>query len=275
MFKLAMAQMLVVGGEVEANLSRAEQRIAEASAAGAQVVLLPETLDVGWTHAATRDLAGAIPDGLAAQRLIAAAREHELYLCAGLAERDGDKVYNAAMLIDPAGDVLLHHRKLNEVAFALDVYDQGDRLGVAHTPLGTLGLMICADGFACDQVVARTLGYMGADVILSPSAWAVSPEHDNEKQPYGDLWRENYAPVARDFQMWIASVSNVGSYFSRRTGRPHPCIGNSLVFDSAGREVLTGPFGESAETILYIDVAPVPRPARACGWKEHWSQSSQ
>lgn len=272
MFKLAMIQMKVIGGKPATNLAHAEDLIDQAVDNGAQVILLPETLDVGWTHESSGTLAQPIPGGEPTQRLIAKAKQRSVYLCAGLAERDGNKVFNAAVLISPQGEILLHHRKLNEVTFALDVYDQGDRLAVTHTPLGIFGLMICADGFADGQVVSRTLGYMGADVILSPSAWAVGPDWDNEKTPYGNLWRENYSPVARDFQMWIASVSNVGQYFSARTGQIHPCIGNSLAFDAQGNEVVTGPFGEDAQTILYVDVEPTPRPTRAGGWAERWGR---
>lgn len=51
---------------------------------------------------------------------------------------------------------------------------------------------------------------MGAQIILSPCAWAVPPDHDNVIEPYGQLWLDNYSPVARDFKMWIAGTSNVG-----------------------------------------------------------------
>jgi hypothetical protein len=37
-------------------------------------------------------------------------------------------------------------------------------------------LMICADGFAKDRVLSRALCYMGADILLSPSVWAVPAE---------------------------------------------------------------------------------------------------
>jgi len=44
--------------------------------------------------------------------------------------------------------------------------------------------MICADAFAKDHVLSRSLGYMGADIIISPCAWAVPADHDNLKTPY-------------------------------------------------------------------------------------------
>ncbi len=268
-FKLALGQMAVVGGEVEGNLQRAVSVISAAAAAGAQVVLLPEALDVGWTSPVGRKLATAIPEGQACLTFRAAAQKFGIYVCAGLTERAGDAVYNAAVLISPSGEVLLHHRKLNELEIGHDVYDQGDRLGVVHTPLATFGLMICADGYARGQIVSRTLGLMGANVILAPSAWAVPPGYDNAATPYGANWRANFGAVARDFRLWVAGCSNVG----RINGGPwndRSCIGCSLVVDPEGNPALTGPFGEQAETLLTIDIKPEPRPARGTGWNAFW-----
>ncbi len=265
-FKLALAQMCVTWGDVRANLARATKMIALAAGKGARVVLLPEALDAGWTNPSSPAIAEGVPDGRACKTYRDAARELGVYVCAGLTERAGTAVYNAAVLISPQGEVLLHHRKLNELEIGHDIYAQGDRLGVAHTPLGTLGLMICADGSARGQVVTRTLGLMGADVVLSPCAWAVPPGHDNARENYGGLWRDCYGAAARDFRMWIAGCSSVG----RLEGGPwdgHSCIGCSLVVDPDGRPVLTGPYGEKAEKLLLIDVKPAPRPARGSGWE--------
>lgn len=247
--------MRVDGGAREANLSRAERLVAAAAAAGAQVVLLPETLDLGWTHPAAHAQAGAIPDGDACGRLRAAARRHSVYLCAGLVERAGERLFNAAVLIDPKGEVVLRHRKLNELDLAHDLYAPGDRLAVAATPFGPFGVMICADAFARGQVVSRTLGLMGATVILSPCAWAMPADHDNAVDPYGGLWLENYVPVARDFRLWIAGCSNVG-WIDAGPWRGRKCIGSSLVVAPDGAAVLRGPYGVDAETMLFVDVVP-------------------
>lgn len=258
-FRLALAQMVVVGGDRDRNLAHALRQIELAAQGGAEVVLLPEALDLGWTHPSSRQWAEPIPDGQRCQAIRGAARLHRIHVCAGLTERAGERVYNAAVLVSPAGEVILHHRKLNELAIAHDVYDQGDRLGVVATPLGTFGLMICADGFARGHVVARTLGLMGADVILSPSAWAVPPDYDPVKRPYGLDWQENYATVAREFRLWVAGCSNVG----RIDGGPwhgHDCIGCSCVVNPDGRTVAVAPYGAAAETILFTEVKPEPRP---------------
>ena len=147
--------------------------INEAAGRGAQVVVLPEALTLGWTHPSANSDADEIPGGFSCAKLRDAARRNSIYVCAGLIERASETVFNSAVLIDPQGEVILHHRKLNELEIGHEFYAQGDRLGVAHTPLGTFGVMICADAFARGQTVGRALGLMGADIILSPCAWAV------------------------------------------------------------------------------------------------------
>lgn len=266
-FRLAVAQMYVEPGNPDKNLDHAESLIGEASG-NAEVILLPEVMDLGWTHPSARQFAGPIPGGKTFKRLSKAAEKYNIFVCAGIVERDGEKIYNAAVIIDNDGRLLLKHRKLNELDIAHDVYDQGDRLGTCKTPWGTLGLMICADATAKDHMLTRSLCYMGADVILSPSSWAVPPDHDNTKEPYGDTWREAYMPVAREFSVWIASASNVGPV-TAGPWKNWKCIGCSLIVGPDGKEKLMGPYGENAEKILYYTIDPVTRPARGTGWSAY------
>jgi len=199
------------------------------------------------------------------------AKQNAIYVCAGLTERSNDQVYNAAVIIDKQGKLLCKHRKLNELGIGHEYYAQGDRLNVVETEFGTFGLMICADGCAKDHVLARSLCYMGADVILSPSAWAVATDHDNTKDPYGDTWRHSYIPVAREFSTAIFGVSNVGK-ITDGPWKGRKCIGCSLAIDSDGQEIFQGLYGIDAECILYVDVQPTSRPARGTGWNSVWEQ---
>jgi predicted amidohydrolase len=266
-FRIALAQMRVTPGDVKGNVLRGRALIRRAAAEGAQVIVLPEAMDCGWTHPRARELATPIP-GATYVQVGSLALDLGVYVCFGMTERRGDRVYNAAVLVSPTGDLLLHHRKLNELDIAHDLYDQGNHLGTTRTPLATFGLMICADGFATGQVVSRALGLMGADVILSPGAWAVPADHDNAASPYGQEWRDCYVPVAREHGLWIIGVSSVGPI----TGGPwagRRCIGCSLVIGPDGREVLQGPYGEEAEAVLYVDIEPRRRNVRGSAWNHH------
>lgn len=263
--------MQVTGGQKQKNLAHAEARIAEAARAGAQVILLPEALNLGWTDPSAACEAELIPDGESCRRLSALARHHAVYVSAGLIEQKGAQVFNSAVLLGPDGRLLLHHRKINELEIGQPYYSLGGHLAVAPTPLGTFGLMICADAFVPGQVIARSLALMGADVILSPCAWAVPADHDNTREPYGRLWRDNYGPVARDFSLWIAGASNVG-WITAGPWAGRKCIGCSLIVGPDGEPVQTGPYGVDADVLLYADVQPLPRPAQGEGWVRRWER---
>jgi predicted amidohydrolase len=271
-FTLALIQMLVIGGDRQANLQHAGERIREAALHGADIILLPEAMDLGWTHPSALSDAQAIPEGETCQFLLAQAQKFNIYIVSGLIEKDGDTVYNSAVLINPAGNVILKHRKINELDIGHPYYAVGDRLNVAKTELGSLGLMICADANTPDLLLTRSLCYMGADVILSPCSWAVRADHDNTEEPYGDLWKNAYKPVAKDFSVWIAGCSNVG-WMNGGPWKGWQGIGCSLVIDPHGDEALFGPFGVDADTILYVDVAPEKRPAQGTDWPSVWRKN--
>ncbi len=255
-FLLGLGQILVEGGAPEANRARAVAAVHELARRGARVILLPEALNLGWTHPSCHALAENIPDGETCQELSAVAKALGVFLAAGLVERGRDgKVYNAAVLIDDAGNCLLQHRKIHELTIAHACYDRGTRLQVVDTALGRIGLMICADGFAEHLAISRALAAMGASVILSPCAWAVPPDFDHEATPYGGLWRDSYAPVCKESSLVIAGCSNVG-VVECGPWAGHACIGHSLVMGPDGHPLLTGPYGE--EALLLVEITPAP-----------------
>jgi predicted amidohydrolase len=265
-YRVGMAQTSVEGGRPEANLTRAAAAVRAAAAEGCRMVVLPECLDLGWTDPSARTLARPIP-GPHADALTRAAREGRVYVAAGLVERAGDRLYNAAVLISPSGEILLHHRKVNELDIALDLYAVGDRLGVAGTELGTLALAICADNFGSSLAVGHVLARMGAQVILSPSAWAVDADHDNAADPYGKLWLDSYTELARLYDVTVVGVSSVGPM----TGGPwagRKCVGCSLAVGPGGVVLGRGPYGERAEAVVPVEVTPRPQVARGTGFAD-------
>ena len=270
-FMLALAQMRVVGGAPDVNLEHAGEMIAEAAEQGAQIVLLPEAMDLGWTDPSALTLADAVPEGKTASLLCHLARKYDIYICSGLTEKDGEKVYNSAVLIDPRGEIIILHRKINELDIGHPYYDLGQSLQVVHTDLGTIGVMICADASTGEWEISRTLAYMGADIILSPCSWAVPADHNNIENPYGKWWKEAYIPVAKDFHIWIAGCSNVG-WMTGGPWKGSKTIGCSMVIGPGGTQVLNAPYGVDADTIMYVNIKPEPRPGQGTTWHNYWKK---
>ena len=128
---------------------------------------------------------------------------------------------------------------------------------VTETELGTVGLATCADNFGSSLAIGHVLARMGAQLILSPSAWAVDADHDNEHEPYGKLWLDSYSELARLYDVTVIGVSNVG----RLTAGPwegRKVIGCSLAIGPGGAVRARGPYGEHAEALVVVEVETLP-----------------
>ena len=244
--RVALGQMLVIPGAAEANLARAEAMIGEAAQQGAQVILLPEALDLGWTAATAQTMAEPLP-GPRAARLSAAARAHGMVVAAGLTERDGTRIYNSAVLIDADGCIVGTHRKIAELDFAREIYATGSTLGVAQTAIGRVGLAICADLWS--PTLGQALGAMGAQLILSPTAWAVPPGFDNSDTPYGSEWVASYRAICSSYGIPVVAVSNVGPV-THGAWAGHSCIGASIAIAGDASIAARGPFGAEADSLI-------------------------
>lgn len=251
--------MLVEGGEAKTNLNRATGMIRNAAEQGCSVVVLPECLDLGWSDPVAADLAQPIP-GPSSNTLCQAARESKIHVVAGLTERADERIFDTALLISPEGRILLRHRKINILTDVEGMYSVGDRLAVATTPLGTIGVDICADNFPDSLTLGHALARMGSQVLLSPCSWAVKAEHDNAKEPYGSLWKQSYTSLAKLYDITIVGVSNVGR-IKAGAWKGRKCIGCSLAVGPGGQVLKQGPYGENAECLMTVPVDLLPRSA--------------
>ena len=255
-FQLGMAQIMVEGGQPQANLARGVERIKEAATSGCHLVVLPECMDLGWMDGSAQQIAMPIP-GAYSDQLARAAQNSSVYVIAGLVEREGDQIYNAAVMINPDGQICLHHRKINVLEIAQDLYSIGDRLAVTSTPMGMIGTNICADNFSDSLAIGHVLARMGAQILVSPSAWVVGADHDNTEDPYGDLWRTSYRQMSTLYDLTVVGVSCVGP-LTDGPWRGRKAIGCSLAVGPGGEILAQGPYGEDAESLIVVKVDPQP-----------------
>ena len=130
------------------------------------VILLPEGITVIGTGKSLVDVSETIP-GPTTATLGELARRRSSYIVAGIYEREGEIVYNTAVLIDRHGDLVGKYRKVylpsGEIEGGLT---PGNDYPVFQTDFGTVGLMICYDVFFPDP--AHALARKGAEIILLP-----------------------------------------------------------------------------------------------------------
>ena len=135
-------------------------------------MVLPETLTYFGTGLSYAACAEAVP-GPSTAYFGELARKHNLYVVAGLLERDKHLIYNVAVLIGPDGKVVGKYRKVclprGEIEGGIT---PGTEYPVFDTRFGKVGMMVCYDGFFPE--VARELSNRGAEVIAWP-VWGCNP----------------------------------------------------------------------------------------------------
>jgi predicted amidohydrolase len=170
--KLALWQTVGFPGNVAANLAALESSAKAAAAAGAALLLCPECWLCGYHIGDAVTALAERPDGASAQRIAAIARQNQLAIAYGYAERDASSghIYNAVQVLGPDGAVLSHYRKTH--LFGPDeraVYRPGNRFEPPFDFGGfKVGLLICYDVEYPEAV--RSLALMGAQVVLVPTA---------------------------------------------------------------------------------------------------------
>jgi predicted amidohydrolase len=149
-----------------------EPLIADAAKQRADLIVLGETLTYAFLGKKMHEVAESVP-GPSTAYFGELAKRHNLYIVAGLVERDGHLVYNTAALIAPDGSVAGKYRKVCLPRSEVDAgIAPGHEYPVFDTRFGKLAMMICYDGFFPE--VARELSNGGAEVIAWP-VWGCNP----------------------------------------------------------------------------------------------------
>ena len=250
--RIGMGQLLVEGGESERNLERAESLISEAAAQQCDLILLPETLDLGWTHPSALNEAEAIP-GPRSTIVSQLAKENQLFICCGLTEQEGQRIYNSAILVDRAGEIILKYRKINLLGVEQPFYEVGNSLGVVETEFGVIGVNICSDNYKDSLVLGHGLARMGAQIILSPSSWTVDYEATEQDDPYHDKWLMPYSHLADLYDIIVVGTTSVG-YIVGGPYEGKKSVGCSLAV-GRNKKLAEGSFNEIASELIVFDSA--------------------
>lgn len=232
--RVAAVQCYSRMGEIEHNRRLLSRLIGKAVEQKARIVLLPECAvqgcmdpgpDRAWSARATgerllaaRGIAETVP-GPSTRHFAKAAKKHGIYLVVQLIEAAEGKFFNAQVLLDPKGKILLHHRKWNLRPPGDGLWaSPGNRpVQVADTPYGRLGLMICYDVHR----LPRELKKAGADIVLYSVGWY---------GPNTDVWFSDVFPRRYVAPNGFAVVA--ANWSADREARDWPGVGYSCVIVS-------------------------------------------
>jgi len=229
----AAAIQMAAGPDTGANLARVEARVAQAAAAGARLVALPELCC--WrgpgrdyaTHAET--VPGPLTESLG---LLAA--QHRVYLAAGsILEQSAvaGRCHNTALLFGPDGGLLTRYRKIHLFDVAIEggpaaressLITPGDAVVVVETELGRIGLAICYD--LRFPELFRAMAVRGAEVIVLPAAFT---RHTGRRH-----WQILLRARAIENQAYVVAPGLIGPMENGI-----PTYGHSMIVDPWGEVI--------------------------------------
>jgi predicted amidohydrolase len=257
--KIACIQMEPVVGKKDENVKRSVELVQQAAAHGARLVVLPELCNSGYVFESREEafaLAEEIPHGGTCTAWIDAARRHGLHLVAGISEREGQALYNAAVVVGPSGYVGTF-RKVH-LWGAENLFFEPGNLGfpVFKTPLGRIGTFICYDGWFPESY--RLCALQGADVVCIPTNWVPIPGQDDKREAMANVL---CMAAAHSNSIFVAAADRVG------VERGQPFIGQSVIVSYTGWPI-GGPASPDREEIIYAE-ANLADARRKRNWNEY------
>jgi predicted amidohydrolase len=239
MMKIGVYQNNPVFGEVGLNIEQAIQALTDVET---DLMVLPELFNTGYQFLSKEEaqsLAEEIPLGKTCQAMIDFAKRKGGFLVFGMAERDGDHIYNGSAVVGPEG-FIGKYRKTHLFSEEKDCFDPGDS-GFQVFDLGPakIGVMICFDWWFPES--ARVLALEGADIICHPANLVLS--------------QCQQAMTTRSLEngVFSATANRVGS--EAREGKP-PLIftGKSQILDCCGQVLTRLAEAEPGVSVVDIDV---------------------
>ena len=226
------------GADKAANVTAAVALVRRAAAAGARLVVLPETWTYKGSHALLDDVAESI-DGPANTVLAGLAAELGVFVLAGsIYERTTrpGRYANASVLFDPRGAPVAVYRKIHlfdavagaKVYRESDDLDPGADLVTADVDGLAVGLTICYD--LRFPELYRSLALRGARLLLVPSAFTEETGRDH--------WEVLLRARAIENGCFVVAAAQWGVH-----GDDRRCHGRSMIVDPWGTVLAVAPDG--------------------------------
>ncbi|MSQ95208.1 MAG: carbon-nitrogen hydrolase family protein [Gemmataceae bacterium] len=239
-WKIAAVQMDCAFADKSKNLETIRARMREAAANGAQLVIFPEcalsgycfeSKEEAWPHA--EPIPGPSTEAIARECV-----NLGIWVIVGMLETAGDHLYNACVLIRPAG-IYPIYRKIHLPFLGVDRFTTpGDAPFAVHDIGGLrVGMNICYDGSFPES--ARCLMLLGADLIVLSTNW-----------PTGAISTAKTLIPARALEnhLYYAAVNRIG------TERGFRFIGMSRILGCRGEFLAVSE--DDQPTILYAEIDP-------------------
>jgi predicted amidohydrolase len=252
--RVTLAQIDCILGDLDENLRRAKEVVAEAKDEGADLVVFPELTLSGY---ALKEFSTEVAIEAQSEPIMSLAEEAgEMGVVVGFCEEGrGFHIYNSAAYLE--GGSLLHlHRKLYLPNYRIyeerKHYNPGQSLRAFDTRLGRMAILICNDAWQPFLPVIAVQD--GAQVLIIPANSGLYPYP--ELLDTREYWRDITRFYARMLESYVIFVNRVGEEENL------VFLGYSHVVDPWGRVLAEGPGHKEALITVDIDLGNVRRRRR-------------
>ena len=240
---VAVAQLALTVGELDANRQAARAAVAAAAATAARLVVLPELSDTGYVFSGAeeaRSLASPAASNATLREWRSLAARHDLAIAGGFCELGPDgNLYNSAAIVDASGARAVY-RKAHLWDAEKKIFTPGnDAPPVVQLPFGNVGLMICYDLEFPEWV--RLAALSGADLIAAPVNWPASASPAPPGERASEVVSAQAAAAANG--VFIAVADRCG------TERGVDWVGGSVIIRRGGYPV-AGPVCDDHTAVL-------------------------
>lgn len=236
---VALAQMDLALGDPDRNLAAVEVFAEQATAGGAELLLLPELWSTAYCLDRAEELASGLDDGVVAALADVAARNRLAILGSTLVWLQEGGIGNTAVFIDGQGHRQGAYSKMHLFGLMEEprFLKPGPGPVLVETPWGRAGLAICYDLRFPELFRAYTLA--GAELILLVAEWPL---------PRLAHWQTLLRARAIENQVFVIACNRVGT-----TGTT-TFFGHSMVIDPWG-EILLEADDQAGLHLVPIDPA--------------------
>jgi len=247
---LAATQM-ACGKDRAESLARAEKLIRQATAQGANIILIQELFETPYfcQDQLAENFESARPvegnEGIA--KFQALARELDVVLPFSFFERDNQAYFNSVAMIDAGGALLGVYRKTHipdgvgyQEKYYFNPGDTGFR--VWDTKFGKVGVGICWDQWFPETARCLVLG--GAEVLLYPTAIGTEPQYPEWDSR--DHWQRAMQGHAASNMVPLVASNRIGEEKGKSSAMTF--YGSSFIADETGAKVAEA--DRTSETVL-------------------------
>lgn len=218
-------------GEIERNLERTRYWAERACRNNVRMVCFPELNLTGYSNREEIVDHAISATGPEMRSLTQSAKDHNIVLLVGFAEKDGaGKIYASHMVITPKGRTAVY-RKIHLAPPEVDRFSLGDKLPIFTWSGIRFGIQLCYDAHFPE--LSTRLAESGADLIFVPHASPVGRAIDKHRS-----WMRHLPARAYDNGLFLAACNQSGD---NGMGLLFP--GNAVIFSPSGEIIAARPSG--------------------------------